>query len=135
MSLTTTHPLVLSAGSSPYEVTKSRVKALLLSGRYRTKKLCRFWSSNHNGYCLGPLCRESSVVEDEEHILLHCKSLVATRNTLSEFTIQYAKLCPSIRETLLTFTNPNHPQFNQFLVDCSVIPGPDLWSESTLAPI
>ena len=122
MSLTTPHPMVTSAGSSPYEVTKAGVQALFLSGRYRTEKLCRFWSNNHNGYCLGPQCSESKVVEDEEHILLHCKSLAATRNTLSEFTIHYAKLHPTISKTLLTLTNPNHPQFTQFLIDCSVIP-------------
>ena len=86
------HPSIVSAGPSPYEVTKALVQVLFLSGRYRTEKLCRFWSSNPNGYCLGPLCRERSVVEDEEHILLQCRSLATTRQNLLEFTISYARL-------------------------------------------
>ena len=122
MSLTTPHPSIASAGPSPYEVSKALVQVLFLSGRYRTEKLCRFWSNNPNGYCLGPLCRERSVVEDEEHILLQCRSLATTRQNLLEFTMSYARLYPFISETLLRLTNPNHPQFTQFIIDCSVIP-------------
>ena len=40
MSLTRPHPLFTTEGSSPYEVAKARVQALLLSGRYRTEVLC-----------------------------------------------------------------------------------------------
>ena len=109
MSLTTSHPLVRTAGSSPYEVTKAQVQALFLSGRYRTEKLCRFWSNNQNGYCLGPLCRDLGVVEDEDHILLHCRSLAATRQKLYEFTISYTKSHPIISDTILRFTTHNSP--------------------------
>ena len=122
MSLTTPHPILLTAGSSSYEVTKARVQTLFLSGRYRTERLCRFWSSNQNGYCLGPLCTDVGVVEDEDHILLHCRSLAATRQKLYEFTISHTKCHPIISDTILRFINPNHPHFTQFLIDCSVIP-------------
>ena len=39
MSLNRPHPLFTKAGSSPCEVAKARVHALLLSGRYRTELL------------------------------------------------------------------------------------------------
>ena len=121
MSLVSPHPIFLSAGSSPYEVIKARVQAILLSGRYKTERLCRFWSRNPNGYCLTPSCKNADIQEDVEHILLHCKSLSSTRSSLREFTANFSKIHPHLREILLTFTAPQHPQFCQFLMDCSVI--------------
>ena len=44
MSLSSPHPLWLSAGTSPYEVIKATVQATMLYGRFRTEKLCRHWS-------------------------------------------------------------------------------------------
>ena len=121
MSLLSPHPIFLSAGSSPYEVIRARVQAILLSGRYKTERLCRFWSKNPNGYCLTPSCIDSHVHEDVEHILLHCRSLSSTRTSLMEFTMKFSKKHPHLRDILLTFTTPQHPQFCQFLLDCSVI--------------
>ena len=122
MSIVTPHPLLLTAGSSPYEVTKANIQAMFLSGRYRTEKLCRYWSSNSSGHCLLPHCVALKQIEDEDHILLLCQSLANTRLRLSEFTMAYAKAHPVVCEILLTFTNPNCPQYLQFLIDCSVIP-------------
>ena len=122
MSLSSTHPLFLSAGSSPYEVVKAGIQAQLLSGRYRTESLCKHWSKNPNGNCLGPSCAGKDIIEDEEHVLLYCQSLAATRMNLVNFTIGYTSSFPLLTDILLTFTNPNHPKFFQFLLDCSVIP-------------
>ena len=122
LSLATPHLLFLSAGSSAYEVTKAHIQALFLSGRYRTEKLCRYWSNNRDGFCLLPQCTGLKLIEDEEHILLHCRSLASTRQRLWKFTGCFASSSPVVAELLLTFTNPYHPLFSQFLVDCSVIP-------------
>ena len=122
LSIRSPHPLFSSAGSSAYEVTKAIIQALFLSSRYRTEKLCRYWSTNTNGYCLLPQCLALKLIEDEEHILLSCQSLAATRARLSEFTISYAKAHPIVAELLVTFTNPYNPLYSQFLVDCLVIP-------------
>ena len=122
MSLAAPHPLFLTAGSSPYEVMKASIQALFLSGRYRTEKLCRYWSANVSGHCLLAQCAALKQVEDEEHILLFCQSLATTRSRLSEFTMSYAKANPIVCEILLTLTNPNSPLYLQFLIDCSVIP-------------
>ena len=64
MSLLRPHPLLISAGSSPYEVTKAGVQAIFLSGRYRTEQLCRYWSNNQGGVCLTPSCRDQNINED-----------------------------------------------------------------------
>ena len=87
MSLMKPHPIFSSAGPSPYETTKAAVQALFLSGRYRTERLCRHWSSNKGGHCLLPACAEHKILEDEEHILLHCASLSNTREWLVSFTL------------------------------------------------
>ena len=122
MSLCKPHPLYTTAGSSPYEVTKAGVQALLLSGRYRTELLCRHWSSNSEGYCLCPSCDGLMIKEDIEHILLHCVSLAPTRLRLSNFTMKYVKTVPHLCSSILELTKPSNPLFFQFLLDCSVIP-------------
>ena len=122
MALATPHHIFLSASSSPYEVVKAGVQAIFLSGRYRTERLCRFWSKKPHGFCLLPSCADQEIHEDEEHILLSCGSLSSTRQTLSKFTLNYAKAFPHLSDILLTFTNPAHPDFFQFLLDCSALP-------------
>ena len=121
LSLTKPHPIFISAGSSSYEVSKASVQALYLSGRYRTEKLSRHWSTNPEGYCQCPSCLGHQVVEDEEHILLHCGSLAPTCTSLAMLTVSYSKSNPLIGPLLLTYTNQEHPDFPQFLVDCSVL--------------
>ena len=49
MSLSSPHPIWTSAGSSSYEV-------IMLSGRYRTCWLRRFWSDDISGSCQIPGC-------------------------------------------------------------------------------
>ena len=122
MSLTRPHPIFLSAGSSPYEVTKAHIQALFLSGRYRTEKLCRHWSSNPEGNCLTPHCAPYGIREDEEHILLYCPALSETRQRLAKFTLRYAQSVPIIGRILCTYLQPSNPMIFQFLLDCSTIP-------------
>ena len=122
LSLAKPHPIFISAGSSSYEVSKATIQALFMSGRYRTEKLSRHWSTNPEGYCQCPSCLGLQVVEDEEHILLHCGSLAPTRTSLANLTVSYSKANPLIGPILLAYTNPRHPHFSQFLVDCSVLP-------------
>ena len=122
MSLKTPHPLFLAAGSSPYEIAKAGVQAVMLSGRYRTERLCRFWSNNPSGYCLAPSCAGLAVSEDIEHILSSCSSLSPVRERLINFTIEYSKTVPVLSQMILGLTNPNSPLFIQFMLDCSAIP-------------
>ena len=66
------HPLWAAAGSSPYEVNQSTILAKMISGRYRTESLCRFWSVNPEGFCLASTCYQD--IGNLEHLLLYCQA-------------------------------------------------------------
>ena len=122
MSLTSPHPVWLSASNSSYEVSKATVQAQMLSGRYRTELLRSHWSDNPNGWCLTPECVGSQTTEDLEHILASCPSLSHHRGNLQIFTTKFAKNNPLVQTILSTYCNPDHPLFCQFLLDCSCLP-------------
>ena len=122
MSLTSAHPVWLSASSSSYEVSKATVQAKMLSGRYRTELLSSHWSDNPNGWCLTPECLGNQVTEDLDHILASCPSLAHQRRNLQVFTLQFAKNNPTVQPILSTYCSPDHPMFCQFLLDCSCLP-------------
>ena len=122
MSLSHPHPLLSTAGSSPYEVVKAHIQSLFLSGRYKTERLCRFWSSNPGGYCLLPACKGKSISEDVQHILVGCSSLSHAQDTLKKFTTHHAISSPPLANIIFTYSNPNHPLCTQFFLDCSTIP-------------
>ena len=64
MSLAKPHPLLTTAGPSPYEVTKARVQV----------ELSFFVATG--GFCQTPMCLGEHISEDIEHIPLKCRSLV-----------------------------------------------------------
>ena len=94
-SLTRPHPIWLAAGSSGYEVNKATILARMISGRYRTEKLSRFWTDNKSGYCLATSCDQ--VVGDLQHLLLHCPGLGIARNNLLEMWLQKAAPYPLLQ--------------------------------------
>ena len=120
MSLSKPHPLWLTAGSSPYEVNKASVQARMLSGRFRTEKLCSNWSSNPNGFCLAPTC--TGVVEDIEHILLECSSLEDTRARLRSTWLAKSATNPFLHQLLIKILVSAPPTLCQFLLDPSTLP-------------
>ena len=121
MSLTTTHPLWSTAGSSPSKVAMATVQAQMLSGRYRTQKLCSHWSNHTSGFCLlSESC--SSSLEDLPHILSSCSALQGVREKLKNFTFNYCNTVPELKTLILEYSQPSHPLFCQFMLDCSVMP-------------
>ena len=52
ISLTSPHPIFTTLNGNPYQTKKAKIQSRFLSGRYRTEKLCRFWSKNAAGICL-----------------------------------------------------------------------------------
>ena len=95
----------------------------MLSGRYRTERLCRFWSKNKNGYCLAPSCQGLRIREDIEHILVSCQSLEHARNQLKAFTTSFSLNHHSaVQYTLALHCVPENCHFVQFLLDCSTLP-------------
>ena len=72
-----------AAGCNRYEIAKLNIQMKMLSGRYRTERLARFWSSNKSGYCnLGPPCSNES--DTIAHILTTCPVLKNKRAILKQ---------------------------------------------------
>ena len=124
LSLSNPHSLWTSLNGNPYEVKGARIQALFLSGRYRTEKLCRFWSSNVDGFCLQKSCQDSKIIEDSSHILLHCSALNGQRRRLYHFSYTMLQDMPLLGPILSTylFENDDDDILMQFLLDCSVLP-------------
>ena len=124
MSLCDPHPMLVTAGASPYAVTMCTVQSIMLSGRYRTEELLSHWSESRSKFCKAPTCFGRSRSEDLPHILAFCPSLASTRRKLMVFTFKYSSslTITDVRNLILKFCSPAHPEFSQFLVDCSTIP-------------
>ena len=57
------------------------------------------------GLSLCPSCQGQQIVDDVEHILLHCGSLSEVRKRLVSFTIDYSKTVPYLSDTLLSISS------------------------------
>ena len=118
MSLSQTHPLWLSCGSNPFEVHKAVTQARMLSGRYRTQNLCKYFTSESSGFCqIG--CIEK--IEDIKHILINCSNLENERR--HQLYIWKNKLSGEkhISEIVGQILNSDEDTLVQFLLDCSVV--------------
>ena len=122
MSLTTPHPIWSSAKSNPYEVSKARIQALMLSGRYRTEMLMSHWT-HRDGNCLALSCSGMNRPETVEHILVLCPSFADIRSKLFRFwKSATSKMYPELSEIVrCALTNPVKYRC-QFILDCSVMP-------------
>ena len=83
MSLTTPHLIWSTCGSNPYEVHKAVIQAKMLSGRYVTDKLSRYWTQNKAGICSIPTCTGQDI-GSLEHLLLFCPALSDARERMVE---------------------------------------------------
>ena len=95
-------------------------QAQMLSGRYRTQHLCSLWSPNTSEFCqLSPEC--ATTVEDIDHILKFCPALSKTRKKLLNYSLSYCDNFDAIKTIGEKYCHPAHPQFCQFLLDCSTL--------------
>ena len=118
VSVTKPHLILSSAGSNPYEVSKSRVQCVMLSGRYKSENLRRHWSTNKEGYCLAPSCHK--IVETLDHILLSCPSYFNRRQLLINLWAGTRNL--NMMYLLAVFQQSNIDNQMQFLLDPTAIP-------------
>ena len=58
-SLQQPHPIWTCSAGNSFECSKSIILARMVSGRYRTERMCRFWSNNRSGHCLAETCHVS----------------------------------------------------------------------------
>ena len=99
-SLLRPHPIWSSLDGNPYQTKAAHIQALLLTGRYRTERLCRFWSSNKDGLCILEKCFNLKISESIEHFLLHCDSLSDERRRLVLYSLSFAAENPILKGRL-----------------------------------
>ena len=119
-SVASPHPLWAAAGSSPHEVNKATILVRMISGRYRTESLCRFWSDNRQGYCLAESCHQ--IIGDLGHLLIHCPALDIVRNSLHQMWLSRAAVIPPL-QALITRVLVSPPSTKLiFILDPSSLP-------------
>ena len=124
MSLSSTHPLLSSCGSSPYQVSRACVQACYLSGRARIESLTKHWDpANREGYC--QLCKlVKPAVGNLEHLFLSggCPALVDVWLSMISFFNAYMVSRPHLLPVLKACWEVDDQTTLQFLLDCSVLP-------------
>ena len=124
MSLSSTHPLFSTCGSSPYEVSKAVVQARYLSGRAKVEALTMHWDlANKDGFCL--LCRDvDPMLGTLEHVLLDggCPALADARLSMFSFFNSYLVPRPYLFPIFRKCWENSEFLKMQLLLDCSVIP-------------
>ena len=122
MSLSSPHPMWISAGSNPFEISKAVIQARMLSGRYPSDYLARHWTKNKRGNCLLPLCEGNNVPGTLEHALLYCPSLAQCRHTILSLANSVSAEDQITRMILhAIFEDSNENTLMQFLLDCSAL--------------
>ena len=122
MSLKTPHPLLTTVGSNPFQINKSLSQLLMLSGRYRTEKLCRFWSQNMYGACR--LCSNPAALiqEDLQHILLFCPALNEARQHVTSIWNESLSQKQIVLTIVTEVWQTSADEICQLLLDCSTLP-------------
>ena len=119
-SLTRPHYIWLTSASNPFECSKSTVLARMLSGRFRTETLCKYWSSNKMGFCRAPTCRETSGTL--EHLLVTCPALDSTRERLYNMWLQKSVMFPSLHSTIREILDCDESTKTQFILEPLAFP-------------
>ena len=121
LSLTSPHKVWTTAGPKPYEVSKARIQLLFLGSLYPCGSRIKHWSpSNPEGICTFASCWSQDIVENPEHILLHCPAYLNTRMNMVSLCIQMP--CLVSLALVTNFLASNSMKLMQFLLDCSAIP-------------
>ena len=124
MSLSTTHPLFQTCGTSPYQVKKSEIQAQFLSGRARVEALTRNWDpTNKEGFC--KLCKDTEpVLGTIEHLLLSggCPALAGARLEMISFFQAYMVSRQYLLPIFRACWGKNDTNTMQLILDCSTIP-------------
>ena len=79
-SLLQPHQIWTSSAGNSFECCKSTILARMISGRYRTEMMSRFWTANSSGFCLAATCHQEQGTL--EHLLISCPALEHTRHGL-----------------------------------------------------
>ena len=122
MSLTVPSPLLTTCGGNSHEVRKATIQIRMLSGRYRTCWLRRYWSGDSSGSCRVPGCSG-----DTPGTLLHlatgeCPGLAHATSQAIAHWAQFVKSSPYIGPLLLEVAESGKESFLTFLLDPTTHP-------------
>ena len=119
-SLLHPHPMWTSAAGNSFECSKSTVLARMVSGRYRTEMMCRFWSNNRSGHCLADTCQ--AVCGDLEHLLIVCPALQHIRHRLHSLWLLKCADCPPLQNLLMRILGSSSELQVKFILDSTSFP-------------
>ena len=119
-SLLCPHPMWSSTAGNSFECSKSTVLARMVSGRYRTEAMCRFWSTNRSGFCLSDTCQ--NVRGDLEHMLIVCPALEHTRHRLHSLWCRKTVECPPLHRLILRILASTPETQVRFILDSTACP-------------
>ena len=119
-SLSQPHQIWTSTAGNSYECGKGTILARMVSGRYRTEMLCRFWSTNKGGYCLAPTCH--LVQEDLEHLLVVCPALDHVRHRLHSLWCLKTADCPPLQRLIMWILGSSPDKQVRFILDSTACP-------------
>ena len=119
MSLVRPHPVWTTCGSNSFEVNKAIIQARMLSGRYCTDQLSRFWTKNRAGICQLQGC-SGFALGSLEHLLLQCPALHLTRAKMFRLCLELADRHSLVKSFIHTILYSQDCELTmQFLLDCS----------------
>ena len=105
-----------------YECAKALVVAKMISGRYRTEYLCKYWTpSNREGYCLARTC--TGIVGDLEHILITCPAFNEIRKRLRDMWLSKTAKFPSLNQLFKSILSSPPEIQVQFILDPTFFDG------------
>ena len=119
-SLHKPHPIWTSTAGNSYECGKGTILARMVSGRYRTEMMRRFWSTNRSGYCLAPTCH--LVQEDLEHLLVVCPSMEHVRHRLHSLWCLKTADCPPLQRLIMQMLGSAPEILLRFILDSTALP-------------
>ena len=82
--------------------------------------MCRFWSTNRNGYCLAPTCH--LVHEDLEHLLVVCPSMEHVRHRLHSLWCLKTADCPPLQRLIMWMLGSTPEILTKFILDSTACP-------------
>ena len=95
----------------------------MLSGRFRTSWLSRYWSGNPSGSCSLPGCQANPTPGTLLHILRECEDLAPARQRVFSLWREYLVDKPYLFPLIQKYTLASTPdQYLQFILDCTVLP-------------
>ena len=92
----------------------------MVSGRYKTEMLCRFWTTNRSGACLAETCE--NVPGTLEHLLIECPAIEHTRHRLRSLWCLKTINCPPLHRLILEILGSSPEHQVKFILNSTAFP-------------